>query len=204
MKNKKTSKNIKPFPKKQHLSIHRWGHCDLWLKMRSPKGWRWPHVASSVHPSSLPTLQLPWLLLSWHSAPSLSSLQSQAGGKKLELFAFHHNFQRASAAHMIFSFACLIPTTLFTQELTKFYQVSPVPPDFNPSFSSPRNTVLTDALSWEILCGCLSLGNVILVLTFCIPFVGGVQQQLKRWGKTWRNKLKNVWSICPVSWDWNN
>lgn len=67
---------------------------------------------------------------------------------------------------MIFSFACLIPTTLFTQELIKFYQVSPVLLDFNPSFSSPRNTGLTDTLAWEILSGCLSLGNVILVPSF--------------------------------------
>lgn len=59
MKNKKNSKNIKPFPKNQHLSIHKWGHCDLWLKMRSPKGWRWPHMASSVHLSPFPPYNFP-------------------------------------------------------------------------------------------------------------------------------------------------
>lgn len=188
MKNKKTSKNIKPFPKNQHLPAHRWGHCDLWLKLGSPKGWRWPHMASSVRLSSLPTLQLPWFLPSWDPAPGLSSLQSQGGGKELRYFALHYNFQSASAAHM-FSFNCLIPTTLFTQELIKFYQVSPIPLDFNPSFSSPRNTV--DTLGWEILCGHLSLGECHPSPHFLhLLFVGEVQQQSERWGKRWRKKLK--------------
>lgn len=163
IKNKTNSKNIKPFPKKQHLSIHRWGHCDLWLRMRSPKGWRWPHMASPLHLSPFPTLQFPWLLPSWDS-----SLQSQGGGTELKLFAFHYDFQGASAAHVNFSFNCLIPATLFTQELIRFYQVSPVPLHFNPFFSSPRSTVLTDTLGWEMLCRPLSLGNVILVPTSCI------------------------------------
>lgn len=156
-------------------------------------------MASLVQLSPFPTLWLAQLLPSWDSAPGLSSLQSQGGGKELRLFAFHYNFQSPSAAHMIFSFNCLIPRTLFTQELIKFYHVSPVPLDFDPSFSSPRNTVLTDTLGGETLCRPLSLGNVSLGPTFCLHCLLGRSNHSWKDGEKHGERSEKMYDLFVLS-----
>lgn len=140
-------------------------------------------------PLSYPTTRMTPPLLQT-LAPEVSSLQSQGEGKEIRLFSFHCNFQSVSAAHVHVLFC--IPTTLIGNS-SKFPQISPVPLDFDPSFSSKvgSSTLLTATLDGKSLYRPSSLRNISLVpwdLLSASTVGWGGSTAVKKMGKTWRKK----------------